>query len=101
MNPETMRRLNRANELRIERAQIKQRITTPNDAAEIVRTCTNGMFVSHVLDAMKGWGLNRVEALMTECALPYYATLGGERAGVQIPITDRQRNELATLLEAM
>lgn len=90
-----------ANEVRRERATLCREIHSARDAANVIRTCTNGILVRKVLLAIPRWGEHRVDAVMLECDLPYWASLGGERKNVSIPLTDRRRRSLAEFLEAL
>lgn len=90
-----------ANEVRLERASLCREIGSPADAAAAIRTCTNGIQVRKVLLAIPRWGDRKVDAVMMECDLNFWAKLGGERKGVATPITDRQRRVVAEFLESL
>jgi hypothetical protein len=89
-----MRALERANEVRIARAELKRRVAAgAADVAELVLECpweVQSMAVSDLLTSQRRWGQTRCRKLLAQVPLSERKTLGS--------MTDRQRRTLAGLL---
>jgi hypothetical protein len=89
-----MRALERANEVRLARAELKRRVAAGAvNVAEIVLECpweAQSMAVSDLLTSQRRWGHTRCRKLLAQVPLTERKTLGS--------MTDRQRHTLAALL---
>jgi hypothetical protein len=89
-----MRALERANQVRIARAEIKRRVARGTlDAAEIVLACpreVESMAVGDLLTSQRRWGQTRCRKLLAQVPMSERKTIGS--------MTDRQRQTLAALL---
>jgi hypothetical protein len=89
-----MRALERANEVRIARAELKRRVAAgAADVAELVLECpweVHSMAVSDLLTSQRRWGQTRCRKLLAQVPLSERKTLGS--------MTERQRRTLAGLL---
>lgn len=89
-----MQALQRANEVRLARAELKRRVARGEvDAAEVVRTCpweADGMAIADLLASQRQWGDSRVRRFLATVPLSEAKTIG--------KMTERQRNALATML---
>jgi hypothetical protein len=90
--PQYMRALQRANEVRLARAELKRRISTGElDIAEVIRECpweVRNMPVVDLLLSQYRWGGIRCRKLLVSLRMPETKTVGS--------LTDRQRETLAT-----
>jgi hypothetical protein len=91
-----MRALERANEVRIARAELKRRVATGAlDAAEVVLSCpweVESMAIGDLLVSQRRWGQMRVRKLLAQVPVSERKTIGS--------LTERQRRTLAGLLAA-
>jgi hypothetical protein len=89
-----MRALERANLVRLARAELKRSIASGDiDASEVVRECpweTESMTISELLGSQRRWGRTRVRKFLLPLALNENKRLG--------TLTSRQRLLLATEL---
>ena len=92
--PQHMRALERANSVRLARAELKRAIARGDrDAAEVVRDCpweTESMTLSELLTSQRRWGRTRARKFLMPLALNENKQLG--------TLTARQRRLLATEL---
>jgi len=89
-----MRALERANEVRLARAELKRKVAAGAvDVADVVLECpweAQSMAVSDLLTSQRRWGHTRCRKLLAQVPLSERKTLGS--------MTDRQRRTLAGLL---
>lgn len=89
-----MRALERANLVRLARAELKRAIARGDvDAAEVVRDCpweTESMTISELLTSQRRWGRTRARKFLTPLSLNENKQLG--------TLTPRQRRLLSTEL---
>jgi hypothetical protein len=89
-----MRALERANEVRLARAQLKRRVTSGEiDVAEVIVYCpweAHSMAVADLLMSQRRWGQTRCHKLLAQLAMSEKKTVGS--------MTDRQRRALAAML---
>jgi hypothetical protein len=89
-----MRALERANEVRLARAELKRKVAAGAlGAAEVVLECpweAESMAVSDLLTSQRRWGHTRCRKLLAQVPLTERKTIGS--------MTDRQRRTLAALL---
>jgi hypothetical protein len=92
--PQCMRALQRANQVRLARAELKRQIADGTvSAAEVILHCPppiEKMTVSELLMSQRRWGRTRCRRYLTAVPLSETKTLGS--------MTDRQRRALAALL---
>ena len=92
--PQCMRALQRANEVRLARAELKRRIAEGRvSAAEVILQCPSlieKMTVSELLMSQRRWGRTRCRKYLTAVPLSENKTVGS--------MTDRQRQALAAML---
>jgi len=92
--PQHLQALERANEVRLARAELKRQVAAGQlDAAEIVLECppeVEGMSVSDLLMSQRRWGRTRCRKFLATIPLAENKTIGS--------MTDRQRRALATTL---
>jgi hypothetical protein len=92
--PQHLRALERANKVRVARAELKRRVAFGDiEAADVVLSCpwqTQSMPVGELLMSQRRWGSSRSRKLLA--LLPISET---KRMG---SMTDRQRHALAALL---
>jgi hypothetical protein len=95
-SPQCLRALERANEVRLARADLKHQVAAGTvSAADVVLSPPAeiaGMTIADLLMSQRHWGQGRCRALLTAVALSEVKTVGS--------MTDRQRRVLATLLAA-
>jgi hypothetical protein len=93
--PQCLRALQRANEVRLARADLKHRIAKGTiSAAEVILDCPaqiENMAVGELLMSQHRWGHTRCRRLLTAVPLSETKTVGS--------MTDRQRRALAAMLE--
>ncbi len=86
-----MRALERANMVRLARAELKRAIARGDmDAAEVVRSCpweTESMTIAELLTSQRRWGRTRARKFLVPLALNENKQLG--------TLTERQRRMLA------
>ena len=89
-----MRALERANEVRLARAELKRKVAAGKvSVADVVLECpweAESMAVSDLLTSQRRWGHTRCRKLLAQVPLSERKTLGS--------MTDRQRRTLAALL---
>jgi hypothetical protein len=92
--PQHMRALERANLVRLARAELKREIARgEKDAAEVVRDCpweTESMTIAELLTSQRRWGRTRARKFLMPLSLNENKQLG--------TLTSRQRRLLATEL---
>jgi hypothetical protein len=94
--PQCLEALERANDVRLARAQLKRRVRAGRlAAAEVVLTCpwqTRTMSVGELLMSQRGWGRVRARRLLLSLAVPENKQIG--------TLTERQRLAIAAVLAA-
>jgi hypothetical protein len=94
--PQHMRALERANEVRVARAELKRRVAFGDiDAAEVILYCpweARSMAVAELLICQHSWGASRCRKILGLLPISERKTVGS--------MTDRQRHALATLVGA-
>ena len=89
-----MRALERANEVRLARAELKRRVAFGNvDVAEVILHCpweAQGMAVADLLMSQRRWGSTRCHKLLAQLPMSEKKTVGS--------MTERQRRTLAAML---
>lgn len=94
--PQHLRALQRANEVRLARAELKRRIAEGDLSVSEVVTCApreaEGMEIADLLMSQRRWGRTRCRRVLSQVPLPENKTVGS--------MTDRQRRALAALLPA-
>jgi hypothetical protein len=92
--PQYMRALERANQVRLARAELKRRIATGElDIAEVILGCpweAESMAVADLLMSQRRWGQTRCRKFLAQIPMSEKKTLGS--------MTERQRCALAALL---
>ena len=92
--PQYMRALQRANEVRIARAELKRRVAFGKiDVAEVILYCPSEvehMAVADLLASQRRWGQTRCRKLLAQVPMSETKTVGS--------MTDRQRHALAAML---
>ena len=92
--PQHLLALQRANEVRLARAELKRRISSQElSAAQVVLECpweADSMEISDILMSQRRWGRARCRRLLLSLGLPENKQLG--------TLTQRQRFELAAVL---
>ncbi len=94
--PQCLAALDRANDVRLARAQLKQRVRTGGlGAADVVLASpwqTRTMSVEDLLMSQRGWGRVRARRLLLSLAVPENKQIG--------TLTERQRVAIAAVLTA-
>lgn len=92
--PQHMRALERANKVRLARAELKRRVAGGEiDVAEVILECpweAESMAVADLLMSQRRWGRTRCRKILAEIPLSETKTVGS--------MTDRQRRALAAML---
>lgn len=92
--PQHMQALQRANEVRLARAELKRKVGEgAATVEEIVRTCpweAASMTIAELLTSQRRWGISRCSKFLAGIGMPETKTVGS--------MTERQRTLLATLL---
>ncbi len=92
--PQYMRALERANEVRLARAELKRRVAVGEiDAAEVILECpweARSMAIVDLLMSQRRWGQTRCRKFLAQIPMPEKKTIGS--------MTDRQRRTLAVML---
>lgn len=90
-----LRALERANRVRLARAELKRRIAMQQqDASEVILSCpweASSMEISDLLMSQRRWGRARCRRLLLTLSVPENKPIG--------TLTDRQRRALATFLQ--
>jgi hypothetical protein len=94
--PQHMRALQRANEVRLARAELKRRVTDgETNAATVILTSpweAESMAVAELLMSQRRWGHTRARRFLAGVPMTETKTIGS--------MTERQRQNLAAMLEA-
>ena len=92
--PQYMRALERANKVRLARADLKRRVAVGElEAAEVILDCpweAQSMAVADLLMSQRRWGQTRCRKFLSQVPMSEKKTIGS--------MTDRQRNTLAAML---
>ena len=92
--PQHLQALQRANAVRLARAELKRRVADGDISAAEVILCSpweaDSMTVSDLLTSQRRWGSTRCRKLLQYLSIPENKTIGS--------MTDRQRRVLAALL---
>jgi hypothetical protein len=92
--PQYMRALQRANQVRVARAELKRRVAYGDiEVAEVILHCpweAHGMAVADLLMSQRHWGTTRSRKIMALLPLSAHKTVGS--------LTHRQRGALAAVL---
>lgn len=95
VQPQHLRALERANAVRLARAELKRRVGDGGlPAAEVILSCppeAETMSVSELLLSQRRWGDTRCRKFLQSCELPETKPIGS--------LTERQRIQLAAALE--
>jgi hypothetical protein len=93
--PQYMRALERANKVRLARAELKRRVATGElTVAEVVVECpweAHSMTVADLLMSQRRWGQSRCRKFLAQVPMSETKTVGS--------MTDRQRHTLAEMLQ--
>jgi hypothetical protein len=91
-----MRALQRANQVRLARAELKRRVATGElDVSEIILECpweADSMAVADLLMSQRRWGQTRCRKFLSQIPMSEKKTLGS--------MTERQRRTLAMMLSS-
>jgi hypothetical protein len=94
VGPQYMRALERANKVRLARAELKRAVATGDiDAAEVILTCpweAASMAVADLLMSQRRWGQTRCRKFLSSIPMSEKKTIGS--------MTERQRRTLAAML---
>jgi hypothetical protein len=92
--PQYMRALERANQVRLARAELKRRVSIDEiDAAEVIVACpweAQSMAIADLLMSQRRWGQTRCRKFLAQIPMSEKKTIG--------TMTERQRRTLAALL---
>jgi hypothetical protein len=95
--PQYMRALERANQVRLARAELKRRVAMAEiDIAEVILGCpweAESMAVADLLMSQRRWGQTRCRKFLSQIPMSEKKTIGS--------MTDRQRRTLASMLTAV
>jgi hypothetical protein len=95
-DPQYMRALERANKVRLARAELKRGVATGEiDVADVILRCpweASSMAVADLLMSQRRWGQTRCRKFLTQIPMSENKTVGS--------MTERQRNTLAALLSS-
>ncbi len=94
--PQHMRALERANQVRLARAELKRRVAVQEvDVADVILQCpweTHSMAVADLLMSQRRWGQTRCRRFLAQIPMSEKKTVGS--------MTERQRLTLAAMLAA-
>src|SRR5206468_6602862 len=94
--PQHMRALERANQVRLARAELKRRIAVGKvDAADVILECpweAESMAVADLLMSQRRWGHTRCRKFLAQIPMSEKKTIGS--------MTERQRRTLAAMLSS-
>ena len=94
--PQYMLALERANKVRLARAELKRRVSIDEtDAAEVILACpweAHSMAVVDLLMSQRRWGQTRCRKFLAQIPMSEKKTVGS--------MTDRQRRTLAVMLDS-
>jgi hypothetical protein len=92
--PQYMRALERANQVRLARAELKRRVAAEETSvADVILDCpweAESMAVGDLLMSQRRWGQTRCRKFLAQVPMSEKKTIGS--------MTDRQRNRLAAML---
>ncbi len=92
--PQYMRALERANKVRLARAELKRKVSMDEiDAAEVILACpweAQSMAVADLLMSQRRWGQTRCRKFLAQIPMSEKKTIG--------TMTERQRRTLAAML---
>jgi hypothetical protein len=92
--PQYMRALERANQVRLARAELKRRVSMDEiDAADVILACpweAHSMAIGDLLMSQRRWGQTRCRKFLSQIPMSEKKTIG--------TMTERQRRTLAALL---
>lgn len=95
--PQHLRALQRANEVRLARAELKRRIAVGElDIAEVILQCPSearSMAVADLLMSQRRWGQTRCRRFLAQIPMSEKKTIGS--------MTERQRRALVMMLSAV
>ncbi len=95
--PQYMRALERANKVRLARAELKRRVALGEiDVAAVILECpweAQSMAVADLLMSQRRWGQTRCRKFLSQVPMSEKKTIGS--------MTDRQRRTLAAMLTAV
>ena len=94
--PQHMRALERANQVRLARAELKRRVAIgETEAAAVILDCpweAHSMAVADLLMSQRRWGQTRCRKFLSQLPMSEKKTVGS--------MTDRQRHTLAMMLKS-
>ena len=94
--PQYMRALERANQVRLARAELKRKVSMDEmDVAEVILDCpweADSMAVADLLMSQRRWGQTRCRKFLAQIPMSEKKTIGS--------MTDRQRHTLAAMLRS-
>ncbi len=94
VGPQHMRALERANQVRLARAELKRRVAIGEiEAADVILECpweADSMAVADLLMSQRRWGQTRCRKFLSQIPMSEKKTIGS--------MTDRQRQTLARML---
>jgi hypothetical protein len=94
--PQHMRALERANKVRLARAELKRRVASGHTSvAEVILECpweAESMAVADLLTSQRRWGQTRCRKFLSQLPMSEQKTVGS--------MTERQRRTLAAMLTA-
>ncbi len=94
--PQYMRALERANQVRLARAELKRRVAMEDlDVAEVILDCpweADSMAVADLLMSQRRWGQTRCRKFLSQIPMSEKKTVGS--------MTERQRRTLAEMLKS-
>src|SRR5271169_7211465 len=94
--PQYMRALERANQVRLARAELKRRVAMAEiDVSDVILECpweAHSMAVADLLMSQRRWGQTRCRKFLSQIPMSEKKTIGS--------MTDRQRRTLAAQLES-
>jgi hypothetical protein len=94
--PQYMRALERANKVRLARAELKRKVSLDElDAAEVILGCpweAHSMAVADLLMSQRRWGHTRCRKFLAQIPMSEKKTIGS--------MTERQRRTLAAMLRS-
>lgn len=95
-NPQYMRALERANQVRLARAELKRRVAGgETSVAEVILECpweADSMAVADLLMSQRRWGQTRCRKFLSQIPMSEKKTVGS--------MTERQRRTLAAMLSS-
>jgi hypothetical protein len=95
-SPQYMRALERANQVRLARAELKRRVaSSETDVAEVILECpweAESMAVADLLMSQRRWGQTRCRKFLAQIPMSEKKTIGS--------MTERQRHSLAAMLSS-